>query len=207
MQINVLNIKGDIVETLEVSDDVFAIEPNLDAVYRVMLAQQANRRQGTSKTTGRSEVRGGGRKPYRQKGTGRARHGSNRSPIFVGGGVTFGPTPRSYRTRLPKKLRRLAMRSLLSDKAANEKLLVLDSLDMETHKTREMVGILKNVGVETSALIVTSGSNVEVMRSARNIPNVRTAGVNAFSVLDLLKSDLLIVTREALGTIEEVYAS
>ena len=206
MQINVLNIKGDIVETLEVSDDVFAIEPNLDAVYRVMLAQQANRRQGTSKTKGRSEVRGGGRKPYRQKGTGRARHGSNRSPIFVGGGVTFGPTPRSYRTRLPKKLRRLAMRSLLSDKAANEKLLVLDSLDMETHKTREMVEILKNVGVETSALIVTSGSNVEVMRSARNIPNVRTAGVNAFSVLDLLKSDLLIVTREALGTIEEVYA-
>jgi large subunit ribosomal protein L4 len=99
------------------------------------------------------------------------------------------------------------MRSLLSDKAANEKLLVLDSLDMETHKTREMVEILKNVGVETSALIVTSGSNVEVMRSARNIPNVRTAGVNAFSVLDLLKSDLLIVTREALGTIEEVYAS
>ena len=207
MQINVLNIKGDIVETLEVSDDVFAIEPNLDAVYRVMLAQQANRRQGTSKTKGRSEVRGGGRKPYRQKGTGRARHGSNRSPIFVGGGVTFGPTPRSYRTRLPKKLRRLAMRSLLSDKAANEKLLVLDSLDMETHKTREMVEILKNVGVDTSALIVTSGSNVEVMRSARNIPNVRTAGVNAFSVLDLLKSDLLIVTREALGTIEEVYAS
>ena len=207
MQINVLNIKGDIVETLEVSDDVFAIEPNLDAVYRVMLAQQANRRQGTSKTKGRSEVRGGGRKPYRQKGTGRARHGSNRSPIFVGGGVTFGPTPRSYRTRLPKKLRRLAMRSLLSDKAANEKLLVLDSLDMETHKTREMVEILKNVGVEPSALIVTSGSNVEVMRSARNIPNVRTAGVNAFSVLDLLKSDLLIVTREALGTIEEVYAS
>ncbi len=207
MQINVLNIKGDIVETLEVSDDVFAIEPNLDAVYRVMLAQQANRRQGTSKTKGRSEVRGGGRKPYRQKGTGRARHGSNRSPIFVGGGVTFGPTPRSYRMRLPKKLRRLAMRSLLSDKAANEKLLVLDSLDMETHKTREMVEILKNVGVETSALIVTSGSNVEVMRSARNIPNVRTAGVNAFSVLDLLKSDLLIVTREALGTIEEVYAS
>ena len=207
MQINVLNIKGDIVETLEVSDDVFAIEPNLDAVYRVMLAQQANRRQGTSKTKGRSEVRVGGRKPYRQKGTGRARHGSNRSPIFVGGGVTFGPTPRSYRTRLPKKLRRLAMRSLLSDKAANEKLLVLDSLDMETHKTREMVEILKNVGVETSALIVTSGRNVEVMRSARNIPNVRTAGVNAFSVLDLLKSDLLIVTREALGTIEEVYAS
>ncbi len=207
MQIDVLNIKGDIVDTLEVSDDVFAIEPNLDAVYRVMLAQQANRRQGTSKTKGRSEVRGGGRKPYRQKGTGRARHGSNRSPIFVGGGVTFGPTPRSYRTRLPKKLRRLAMRSLLSDKAANKKLLVLDALDMETHKTREMVGILKNVGVETSALIVTSGSNVEVMRSARNIPNVRTAGVNAFSVLDLLKSDLLIVTREALGTIEEVYAS
>ena len=207
MQINVLNIKGDIVETLEVSDDVFAIEPNLDAVYRVMLAQQANRRQGTSKTTGRSEVRGGGRKPYRQKGTGRARHGSNRSPIFVGGGVTFGPTPRSYRTRLPKKLRRLAMRSLLSDKASNEKLLVLDSLDMESHNTREMGEILKNVGVETSALIVTSGSNVEVMRSARNIPNVRTAGVNAFSVLDLLKSDLLIVTREALGTIEEVYAS
>lgn len=207
MQVDVLNIKGEVVDTLDLSENVFAIEPNLDAVYRVMIAQQANRRQGTSKTKGRSEVRGGGRKPYRQKGTGRARHGSNRSPIFVGGGVTFGPTPRSYRKRLPKKVRRLAMRSLLSDKLANEKLVVLDSLEMGTHKTREMAGILKNVGAESSALIITSGSNVEVVRSARNIPNVRTAAVNAFSVLDLLNSDLLIVTREALSTIEEVYAS
>ncbi|HHU03593.1 MAG: 50S ribosomal protein L4 [Saccharofermentanales bacterium] len=207
MQVDVLNIKGEVVDTLDLADSVFSIEPNRDAIYRVMLAQQANRRQGTSKTKGRSEVRGGGRKPYRQKGTGRARHGSNRSPIFVGGGVTFGPTPRSFRTRLPKKVRRLAMRSLLSDKVANQKLLVLDSLDMETHKTREMTDILKNVGVTSSALIITSGSNVEVVRSARNIPNVQTAAVNAFSVLDLLKSDLLIVTREALSTIEEVYAS
>ncbi|MDD2426573.1 MAG: 50S ribosomal protein L4 [Eubacteriales bacterium] len=207
MQVNVLNIKGDVVDTLDLSDEVFAIEPNLDAVYRVMLAQQANRRQGTSKTKDRSEVRGGGRKPYRQKGTGRARHGSSRSPIFVGGGVTFGPTPRSYKVRLTKKLRRLAMRSLLSDKFAKGKLLVLDSLDMETHKTREMTGILKNIGAETSSLIITSGHNVEVVRSARNLPNVRTAAVNAFSVLDLLNSDLLIVTREALSTIEEVYAS
>jgi large subunit ribosomal protein L4 len=207
MQVDVLNIKGEVVDTLDLADSVFSIEPNRDAIYRVMLAQQANRRQGTSKTKGRSEVRGGGRKPYRQKGTGRARHGSNRSPIFVGGGVTFGPTPRSFRTRLPKKVRRLAMRSLLSDKVANQKLLVLDSLDMETHKTREMTDILKNVGVTSSALIITSGSNVEVVRSARNIPHVQTAAVNAFSVLDLLKSDLLIVTREALSTIEEVYAS
>ena len=120
MQVDVLNIKGEVVDTLDLADSVFSIEPNRDAIYRVMLAQQANRRQGTSKTKGRSEVRGGGRKPYRQKGTGRARHGSNRSPIFVGGGVTFGPTPRSFRTRLPKKVRRLAMRSLLSDKVANQ---------------------------------------------------------------------------------------
>lgn len=207
MQLDVLNLKGEHVGSIDVADDVFAIEPNRDAIFRVMSAQQANRRQGTSKTKIRSEVRGGGRKPYRQKGTGRARQGSIRSAQHVGGGVIFGPVPRSYRVRLPKKLKRVAMRSMLSHKASDGKLIVVDAFDMSSHKTREMVGILKAVGVDASALIVTTGVNQEVIRSARNLVGVKTAPVNALSVLDLLKYDYLVVTREAVDKVEEVYAS
>ena len=172
-----------------------------------MLAQQANKRQGTHKTKGRSEVRGGGRKPFRQKGTGRARQGSTRSPNQVGGGVVFGPAPRCYRIRLPRKLRRLALLSMLSSKAGGEKMVVLDDLSIENGKTRVMAEVLKNIGADTSSLIVTAGKREDVVRSARNLPGVKTAPVNALSVLDLLKYDRLVVTREAIETLEEVYAS
>ncbi len=207
MQLDVYNMSGDVVGSMDLSDEIFAIEPNEDAVYRVMIAQQANKRQGTHKAKGRSEVRGGGRKPFRQKGTGRARQGSTRSPNHVGGGVVFGPAPRSYRVRLPRKLRRLALLSMLSSKAVNEKLVVLDELTIENGKTRVMADVLKNIGADTSALIVTAGKNESVVRSARNLPDVKTAPVNALSVLDLLKYDRMIATREAIETLEEVYAS
>lgn len=207
MQLDVYNMSGDVVGSMDLSDEIFAIEPNEDAVYRVMIAQQANKRQGTHKAKGRSEVRGGGRKPFRQKGTGRARQGSTRSPNHVGGGVVFGPAPRSYRVRLPRKLRRLALLSMLSSKAGNEKLVVLDELTIENGKTRVMADVLKNIGADTSALIVTAGKNESVVRSARNLPDVKTAPVNALSVLDLVKYDRMIATREAIETLEEVYAS
>lgn len=207
MQVDVYNMSGDRVGAMDLSDDIFAIEPNEDAVYRVMIAQQANRRQGTHKTKDRSEVRGGGRKPFRQKGTGRARQGSSRSPKHVGGGVVFGPTPRCYRIRLPRKLRRLALLSMLSSKAGDKKLLVLDELTIENGKTRVMADVLKNIGADTTSLIVTVGKRDDVVRSARNLPGVKTAPVNALSVLDLLKYDRLIATREAVETLEEVYAS
>ena len=207
MQFDVYNMKGDIVDKIELSDEIFAIEPNEDAVYRVVVAQQANKRQGTHKTKTRGEVRGGGRKPFRQKGTGRARQGSTRSPKHVGGGVVFGPVPRSYRVRLPKKLRRLALFSVLSAKAGSEQIVVLDDLTIESGKTREMVEVLKNIGADTTSLIVTTGRNENVIRSAHNIQGVKTAPVNALSVLDLLKYDRLIATREALESFQEVYAS
>ncbi|NMB28803.1 MAG: 50S ribosomal protein L4 [Clostridiaceae bacterium] len=207
MQLDVYNMKGEVVDTIELSDDIFAIEPNEDALYRVLVAQQANRRQGTHKVKDRSEVRGGGRKPFRQKGTGRARQGSSRSPKHVGGGVVFGPTPRSYRVRLPKKLRRLALFSALSVKANSDKIIVLDDLTIENGKTREMVEVLNNLGVDSTSLIVTTGRNDYVVRSARNIQGVKTTPVNALSVLDLLKYDCLIATREALESFQEVYVS
>lgn len=207
MQLDVYNMSGDRVGAMDVSDAVFGIEPNEDAIYRVMIAQQANKRQGTHKAKGRSEVRGGGRKPFRQKGTGRARQGSNRAPNHVGGGVIFGPTPRSYRVRLPKKLRRLALLSMLSAKAGGEKLVILDDLAIENGKTRVMAQVLENIGADTTSLIVTAGKRDDVVRSARNLPGVKTAPVNALSVLDLLKYDRLIATREAVETLEEVYAS
>ncbi len=207
MQLDVYNMSGDVVGSIDLSDAIFAVEPSEDAVYRVMIAQQANKRQGTHKAKGRSEVRGGGRKPFRQKGTGRARQGSSRSPNHVGGGVVFGPSPRSYRVRLPKKLKRLALLSMLSSKAGSDKLVVLDELTIENGKTRKMVEVLKNIGADTSSLIVTVGKNESVVRSARNLPDVKTAPVNALSVLDLLKYDRMIATREAIETLEEVYAS
>lgn len=207
MQVDVYNMEGRVVGTIDLSDEVFAIEPNEDAVYRVMIAQQANQRQGTHKTKNRAQVRGGGRKPFRQKGTGRARQGSTRAPNHVGGGVIFGPSPRCYQVRLPRKLRRLALLSMLSSKAGNEKLIVLDDLVIENGKTRVMAEVLKKIGADTSSLIVTTGRKEDVVRSARNLPGVKTAPVNALSVLDLLKYDRLIATREAIETLEEVYAS
>ena len=165
----------------------------------------ANQRQGTQSTKTRAEVRGGGRKPYRQKGTGRARQGSIRSPQWVGGGVVFAPKPRDYSFKLNKKVKRLALQSALSTKVAEGKIIVLDELTLSEVKTKEMVKVLGNIKCD-NALIVMDGSNENVMLSARNIPTVKTASVNTINVNDLLKYNNLVVTKEAVEKIQEVYA-
>lgn len=165
----------------------------------------ANQRQGTQSTKTRAEVRGGGRKPYRQKGTGRARQGSIRSPQWVGGGVVFAPKPRDYSFKLNKKVKRLALQSALSTKVAEGKIIVLDELTLSEVKTKEMVKVLGNIKCD-NALIVMDGSNENVMLSARNIPTVKTASVNTINVYDLLKYNNLVVTKEAVEKIQEVYA-
>lgn len=202
---NVLNMKGEIVGEIELSDEVFGIEPNHDVLSRVIHNQLANRRQGTHKTKTRSERRGGGRKPYRQKGTGRARHGSVRSAQYVGGGIIFGPRPRSYRYTLPKKMRRLALKSALSSKVADAELIVLDSLELAVIKTKAMLDILNAIGVESSALLVTEMPDEKVRLSSRNLPGIKLALANTINVFDILKYDKLVVTREAIEKIEEVY--
>ena len=168
--------------------------------------QLANKRQGTQAALTRAEVRGGGRKPWRQKGTGRARHGSIRSPIWIKGGVAFAPKPRDYSYTLPKKIRRLAMKSALSSKVANKEIIVLDSINLPEAKTKEMVKVLKNLNVGRKALIVLPGKDEVVQRAARNIPGVKLAYTNTLNVLDILNYGTFIVTQDAVRQIEEVYA-
>ncbi len=205
MKIDVLNIAGEKVDSIELNDAIFGIEPNMDLLHRVVVMQNANRRQGTVKTKNRSEVRGGGRKPWRQKGTGRARHGSIRSPIWVGGGLAFGPTPRNYRTRMNKKMRRLALKSALSVRAQDDKVVVLDGIEIKDGKTKEVATMLKNINVD-NALLVTEAKDELLVRAARNIPTLKLAPVTGLNVRDLLKYQNLILTREAVRQIEEVYA-
>lgn len=202
---NVVNMKGDVVGEIELNDAIFGIEPNKDVLSRVVLNQLANRRQGTSKVKTRSEVRGGGRKPYRQKGTGRARHGSIRSAQYVGGGVIFGPTPRDHRYTLPKKMRRLALKSALSAKVLESQIIVVDELVLEEIKTKKMVEFLKAVGVDRSALLVTAVRDEKIERSAANIRGLKTAVPNTINVFDILKFDKFVATRAAIEKVEEVY--
>ncbi|HHU12922.1 MAG TPA: 50S ribosomal protein L4 [Clostridiaceae bacterium] len=202
---NVVNMKGEVVGEIELADAVFGIEPNRDVLSRVLLNQLANRRQGTSKAKTRSEVRGGGRKPYRQKGTGRARHGSIRSAQYVGGGIIFGPAPRDYSYTLPKKMRRLALKSALSSKFGSGDLVVVDELKLDEIKTKRMVEFLRAVGVEKTALLVTGERDVNVERSASNIKGVKTALPNTINVFDILKFDTFVVTEAAIRKVEEVY--
>ena len=202
---NVVNMKGEVVGEIELADAVFGIEPNRDVLSRVLLNQLANRRQGTSKAKTRSEVRGGGRKPYRQKGTGRARHGSIRSAQYVGGGIIFGPAPRDYSYTLPKKMRRLALKSALSSKFCSGDLVVVDELKLDEIKTKRMVEFLRAVGVEKTALLVTGERDVNVERSASNIKGVKTALPNTINVFDILKFDTFVVTEAAIRKVEEVY--
>lgn len=204
-KVDVLNIKGEKVEEINLNDDVFAIEPNEAVVHQVVVAQLANKRQGTQSTKTRSEVRGGGRKPWRQKGTGRARAGSIRSPLWKGGGVIFAPKPRDYSQKVNKKMRRLAMKSVLSSKVLDNELIVLDSLNFDAPKTKEMIEVLKNVNAN-KALLVLANSDENVYKSARNIPDVATVTVDSLNVYDMLKYYQLIVTKEAAQKIEEVYA-
>ena len=201
----VYNMDGKEVGTIDLKDEVFGVEVNEHVVHMAVVQYLANQRQGTQSTKTRAEVRGGGRKPWRQKGTGRARQGSTRSPQWTGGGVVFAPKPRDYSFKLNKKVKRLALQSALTSKVNDNKIIVLDDLKLDAIKTKDMVKVLGNINVE-KALIVMDGSNTNVMLSARNIPDVKTASVNTINVYDLLKYNTLVVTKEAVAKIEEVYA-
>lgn len=206
-KVTLYNMKGEQVGDIELSDAVFGIEPNEHVLHDAVVMQQASRRQGTHKVKGRSEVRGGGAKPWRQKGTGRARHGSIRSPIWKGGGVVFGPTPRNYGYKLPKKVRRLAIRSALSSKVKENEIIVLDELVIEKPKTKEIVSMLGNLKVDRKALIVASENlDGNVALSARNIPGVKYVRADGINVLDVLGHDKLIITKDAVEKVEEVLA-
>ncbi|HEX6593736.1 MAG TPA: 50S ribosomal protein L4 [Bacillota bacterium] len=185
---------------------VFGIEPNEHVLREAVLMQQSSKRQGTHAVKNRSEVRGGGRKPWRQKGTGRARQGSVRAPHWVGGGVVFGPTPRSYSYKLPKKMRRLALKSALSSKVNEENLLVLESLSFEAPKTKEVVNMLEALDVDEKVLIITAEKDENIIRSTNNLQTVNVITVNELNVLDLLAHDKLILTKEAAEKAGEVLA-
>jgi large subunit ribosomal protein L4 len=203
-KVNVLDMDGSQVGELELSESVFGIEPNEAVLHDAVVMQQASQRRGTHAVKNRSAVRGGGRKPWKQKGTGRARHGSIRSPIWVGGGVVFGPTPRSYAYKLPKKVRRLAIRSALSSKVKEDGLVVLDRLSLEAPKTKEMVKVLQNLKANRKALVVSDGVDQNLTLSARNIPGVKVIDAQGLNVLDVLNHDKLIITRDAVSRVEEV---
>ncbi len=205
-KVDILNINGEKVDELVLSDNVFGAEVNEHVLYEVVKNQLANKRQGTQSAKTRSEVRGGGRKPWKQKGTGRARQGSTRSPQWVGGGIVFAPKPRDYRYTLPKKVRRLAMKCALSSKVQNKEIIVLDALNMDAPKTKEFTKILNNLKVEKKALIVLGENNKNVIKSASNIEGVTTALVNTINVYDILKHDAFIITKDAVEKVEEVYA-
>ncbi|MGY0694015.1 50S ribosomal protein L4 [Virgibacillus sp. FSP13] len=191
---------------VELNDSVFGIEPNTHVLHEAVVMQRASLRQGTHDVKNRSEVRGGGRKPWRQKGTGRARQGSTRSPQWVGGGTVFGPTPRSYSYKLPKKVRRLALKSALSSKVKEESLVILDSIAIDTPKTKEVVKMLDALNVDTKALIVTADKDETVIRSANNLQSVKVLTVEEVNVLDLLMHDKLIFTKDAAEKAGEVLA-
>ena len=202
----IYNMEGKELGKIELNEAVFGIEPNEAAVHTVVVNYLANQRHGTQSALTRAEVRGGGIKPWRQKGTGRARQGSIRAPQWTGGGVVFAPKPRSYRTSVNKKLRKLAMQSVLSSKAASENIIVLDALTVEAIKTKTITEMLKNLGVEGKALLVTKDVDKNVYMSARNIPGVDTAFVGTINVYDILNHTNLIVAKDAVELLEEVYA-
>ena len=204
--VKVYNMAGEQTGELELNAAVFGIEPNVSAMHAVVKNHLANKRQGNQSTLTRAEVRGGGIKPWRQKGTGRARQGSIRSPQWTHGGIALGPKPRSYRYTLNKKLRRLAMLSALSAKAAAEEIIVIDNLDMGEIKTKVFAGFLKNIGAEGKSLVVTPESRQNIVRSAANIPGVRTTIASTLNVYDILNADRFIIDKAAVAKLEEVYA-
>ena len=203
--VSVYNMEGAQVGTIELSDSIFAVPVNEHLVYQAVVAQLANKRQGTQKAKTRSEVRGGGRKPWRQKGTGHARQGSIRAPQWTGGGVVFAPTPRDYSVKMNKKEKQLAMKSVLTSKVNESKFIVLDELKLAEIKTKQIKAVLDNLKVE-KALIVTKEKDDVVVKSANNLPKVATTALNNINVYDILKYDTVVVTSEAVAAIEEVYA-
>ncbi len=205
-KIDVYNIEGKKVSDVELAENIFGIEPNEAVVHSVLVNYLANQRQGTQSTKTRSEVRGGGRKPWRQKGTGRARQGSIRAPQWIKGGIALGPKPRSYYYTVNKKERQLAVKSVLSSKVLENELVVVDSLDMKEIKTKEMVKVLNNLKVEGKTLMLLPEKNENVQKSARNIEGVKTTLVNTINVYDLLKYKNLVITLDTVKKLEEVYA-
>lgn len=205
-KVAVYNTDGAQVGEIELSDSVFGVEPNKYVLHDAVVMQLASLRQGTHKVKNRSEVSGGGRKPWKQKGTGRARQGSIRSPQWVGGGTVFGPTPRSYAYKLPKKVRRLAIKSALSSKASAKQIIVLDSLILHAPKTKEFAAVLNNLKVDCKALVVLPEYNDNVALSARNIPSVKLVAADGVNVYDVLCYEKLILTKDAVQKVEEVFA-
>lgn len=204
-KVTMLNMAGTEAGTIELKDEIFGIEPNANAVHAVVVNYLANQRQGTQSAKTRGEVRGGGRKPFRQKGTGRHRQGSTTDPSQVGGGIVFAPKPRSYRYTVSKKLRRLAMKSALSAKVAENEIIVLDELKFDAPKTKEMIKVLENVKAAKKALIITADKDENVVKSAANIPGVKTALVGTMNVYEIVNHTSFIVTKEAIEKIQEVY--
>ncbi|MDQ7094106.1 50S ribosomal protein L4 [Desulfosporosinus sp. PR] len=205
-KVQVVNMQGASVGEIELNDNIFGITPNVPVLHSAVVSQLAGARQGTQSALLRGEVRGGGRKPWRQKGTGRARSGSSRSPVWRGGGVVFAPKPRKYGFKLPKKVRRLALHSALSSKVLEQQLIVLDALNLEEAKTREIVKLLKALQVNKKAMIVTDNLDEAVFRSARNLEGVITMDVAGMNVVDLLNYDILVMTKAAVSKTEEVFA-
>ena len=206
LKIDVLDLHGNKVDEIELSETVFGIEINEHAVYEVIKNYLANQRQGSQSAKTRAEVRGGGRKPWKQKGTGRARQGSIRSPQWKGGGVVFAPKPRDYSYTVPKKVRRLAMKSALTSKIENNEIIIVDDFAMEVPKTREFTGVLRALNAGKKSLVVTSENSPIVVKSGRNIPGVKVSFVNMLNVYDIINSDTMIITRKAIEKVEEVYA-
>ena len=202
----VVDMKGTKVDEINLSDSVFGIEPNASVMHDLVVNYLANQRQGTQSALTRSEVRGGGRKPWRQKGTGHARQGSIRAPQWTKGGVVFAPKPRDYSYTVNKKVRRLAMKSAFSSKAQADEIIVVDSIALDEFKTKTIVNMLSAIGSEKKALIVLPSVDKKVIKSASNIPGVKTAQVNELNVYDMINADKLIIVKDAVAKIEEVYA-
>ena len=205
-KVSVYNMEGKQVGDLELNDAVFGVEVNEHLVHMAVVSQLANNRQGTQSAKTRSEVSGGGRKPWRQKGTGHARQGSTRSPQWTGGGVVFAPVPRDYSFKMNKKEKRAALKSALSDKVANGKLVVVDALTFDAPKTKEFAKVMTNLNVNDKALVVLNDNDANVVLSAKNIPTVKTGLTNTINVYDVVNAKTLVLTQDAVKTIEEVYA-
>ena len=205
-KVQLFNMQGDSVGEIELSESVFGITPNIHVLHSAVVSQLASTRRGTQSALLRGEVRGGGRKPWRQKGTGRARSGSSRSPVWRGGGVVFAPKPRKYGFKLPKKVRRLALHSALSSKVMEQQLIILDTLSLGEAKTREMVKVLKALQISKKAMIVMDDLDEGVLRSARNLEGVKATDVAGMNIVDLLQHDVLVMTKAAVTKTEEVLA-
>ena len=204
MKADVLNIKGEVVGSVDLNAEIFEIEPNMPVVHQYVKAYLANQRQGTQSAKTRAEVRGGGRKPWRQKGTGRARVGSSRNPVWTGGGVAFAPKPRDYSQSINKRMRRLAMKSVFSAKASDKELFIIDELKLEAPKTKVVVDMFKNLNINKT-LVVIDENDVNVVNSVRNIKDAKCSTVGTLNAYEMLKYNNLVLTKDALNKIEEVY--